>query len=135
MKVLVTGVGGFIGFSFADHLLKNKKILITGIDNLDKYYSVQYKKKRFDQLKKNKKFNFQKIDISKKKILENFLKDKHFDIIFHFAAQPGVRYSLINPKKYISDEILKNNQKERAIEDFNAGMTDRYAINLHKKIK
>ena len=43
MKVLITGVAGFIGFSFADHLLKNKKILITGIDNLDKYYSVQYK--------------------------------------------------------------------------------------------
>ena len=29
----------------------------------------------------------------------------------------------------------KMNRKERVIADFIAGMTDRYAINLHKKIK
>ena len=40
-----------------------------------------------------------------------------------------------NPKKYISKELLKNENKERAIADFIAGMTDRYAINLHDKIK
>jgi len=40
-----------------------------------------------------------------------------------------------NPKKYISDESLKKKQKERVIADFIAGMTDRYAINLYKKIK
>ena len=39
------------------------------------------------------------------------------------------------PKKYINKQILKNNEKERSIADFIAGMTDRYAINLHKKIK
>ena len=40
-----------------------------------------------------------------------------------------------NPKKYISNELFKNEFKERVIADFIAGMTDRYAINLHKKIK
>ena len=40
-----------------------------------------------------------------------------------------------NPKKHISDELLKKKQKERVIADFIAGMTDRYAINLYKKIK
>ena len=44
-------------------------------------------------------------------------------------------YLLKNPKKYISKELFKNEQKERVIADFIAGMTDRYAINLHKKIK
>ena len=39
------------------------------------------------------------------------------------------------PKKYISGELLKRESKERVIADFIAGMTDRYAINLHKKIK
>ena len=39
------------------------------------------------------------------------------------------------PKKYINKQILKNNEKERSIADFIAGMTDRYAINLYKKIK
>jgi dGTPase len=44
-------------------------------------------------------------------------------------------YLLKNPKKHISNELFKNEQKERVISDFIAGMTDRYAINLHKKIK
>ena len=40
-----------------------------------------------------------------------------------------------NTKKYISDELLKKEKKERVVADFIAGMTDRYAINLHKEIK
>ena len=27
-------------------------------------------------------------------------KKNNFDVMMHFAAQAGVRYSLINPKKY-----------------------------------
>ena len=45
------------------------------------------------------------------------------------------KYLLNNHKKYISDELFKYEKKERVIADFIAGMTDRYAINLHKKIK
>ena len=45
------------------------------------------------------------------------------------------KYLLKNPKKHISNELFKNELKERVIADFIAGMTDRYAINLHKKIK
>jgi dGTPase len=45
------------------------------------------------------------------------------------------KYLLKNSRKHISRELLKNERKERVIADFIAGMTDRYAINLHKKIK
>ena len=45
------------------------------------------------------------------------------------------KYLLNNPMKYIDKKLFKNEQKERVIADFIAGMTDRYAINLHKKIK
>ena len=45
------------------------------------------------------------------------------------------KYLLKNPKKHISKVMFQNEQKERVIADFIAGMTDRYAINLHKKIK
>ena len=44
-------------------------------------------------------------------------------------------YMLKNPKKYINRRLFKNENDERVIADFIAGMTDRYAINLHKKIK
>ena len=42
---------------------------------------------------------------------------------------------IINPKKYITSELFKQKEKERVVADFIAGMTDRYAINLYKKIK
>jgi len=45
------------------------------------------------------------------------------------------KHLLKNSKKYINENMFKNEHKERVIADFVAGMTDRYAINLHKKIK
>ena len=45
------------------------------------------------------------------------------------------KYLLKNPRQYISAELFKKEQKERIIADFIAGMTDRYAINLYKKIR
>ena len=45
------------------------------------------------------------------------------------------RYLSKKPRKYINRDLFKNNSKERVIADFIAGMTDRYAINLYKKIK
>ena len=38
-----------------------------------------------------------------------------------------------NPRKFLNKEQLKFD-KHRAIADFISGMTDRYAINLYKKI-
>ena len=45
------------------------------------------------------------------------------------------KYLLKNPKRHISEYLFKSEQKERVIADFVAGMTDRYAINLHKQIR
>jgi len=38
MKILITGVAGFIGFHIAQNLIKSKKNKIFGIDNFDDYY-------------------------------------------------------------------------------------------------
>jgi dGTPase len=40
-----------------------------------------------------------------------------------------------NPKKYIRNELLKTDVKERVIADFIAGMTDRFAINLNRNFE
>ncbi len=45
MNILITGSSGFIGFSLAAKLLKNKNFTIVGIDNHDEYYSPTLKKK------------------------------------------------------------------------------------------
>ena len=70
MKILITGVAGFIGFSLANNLLKNNKINVYGLDNIDNYYSIKIKKLRLNQLKKYKKFKFFKIDICNRQLLK-----------------------------------------------------------------
>ncbi len=44
-------------------------------------------------------------------------------------------YLIKKPNKFIYRNSLNNKKKERAVADFIAGMTDRYAINLYKKLK
>lgn len=104
MKILITGVAGFIGYNLANHFLK-KGFTVYGIDNFDNYYSVKIKKERIKILKKDKKFLFNVLDISKYTILNNYIKKKTIDIIIHLAAQAGVRYSLINPNKYLDSNL------------------------------
>ena len=104
MKILITGVAGFIGFHLAKKLLNNK-FKVDGVDSLDDYYSVKYKKLRILELKKQKKFNFMNFDLIDKKKIKQKL-NKKYEYIFHFAAQAGVRYSFDNPEKYVDSNIV-----------------------------
>ena len=54
MKILITGVTGFIGTNTALNLLQ-KNHTIYGLDNFDKFNSIQLKKFRLSKLKKNSK--------------------------------------------------------------------------------
>ena len=106
MKIFISGAAGFIGYNLALSLLQSKKkIIVYGIDNYDDYYSIRIKKLRIKELQKFKNFNFHKIDITKKNLLNYYFKNKKFSYAFHFAAQAGVRYSVINPQKYVDVNI------------------------------
>ncbi len=107
MKILVTGVCGFIGFNLAKKFLEqNSNNIIYGIDNFDNYYSIELKKTRLKILKKFKNFIFDKVDIFKKKQIKAKLKNKKIDYVIHLAAQAGVRYSLVNPRKFIHVNLI-----------------------------
>ena len=70
-KIFITGVVGFIGFNLAISLLK-KNFQVCGVDSFDEYYSIKIKKKRFEILKKYKKFQFKKLDITNEYKLDKF---------------------------------------------------------------
>ena len=53
MKILVTGVVGFIGFHCAKNLL-SKNYDIVGIDNINNYYDVKLKNSRLKLLENDK---------------------------------------------------------------------------------
>ena len=105
MKILVTGCAGFIGYHLCDCLLKNKKLKIFGLDNLNNYYDIDLKKNRLKSLKKNKNFKFSKIDISDEKKITNNFKQNKYSIVINLAAQAGVRYSIQNPEVYQKSNI------------------------------
>ena len=114
MKILITGVAGFIGYHLAQKLMKSKNSVV-GIDNLNDYYDVELKMNRLNQLgislfnnensKSNKNFFFYKIDITDKSKVDKLFRDYNFDVVVHLAAQAGVRYSLENPEVYIKTNI------------------------------
>ncbi len=105
MKVLITGCAGFIGFHLSKKLL-DLNFIIHGIDNLNHYYDINLKKNRLSILKKYKKFNFKKIDISNFKVLESNFKLNKYDIVVNLAAQAGVRFSIDNPRSYLNSNII-----------------------------
>ena len=105
-KILITGVAGFIGFSLASKILKNKNIKIIGIDNLNLYYSKKLKLKRLSILKKNKNFNFLKVDLTDRKKLIKIFEQQKLNCVINLAAQAGVRYSYENPKSYTNSNII-----------------------------
>ena len=106
-KILITGCAGFIGFNLCTYLLKkNKKNQIIGIDNLNSYYSAEYKKNRLNIIKKNKNFTFKKVDISNYLQLKKLFNNYRFDCVINLAAQAGVRYSIYNPKAYINSNVI-----------------------------
>ena len=64
MKILVTGIAGFIGFHLGKRLLESG-IDVVGFDNLNSYYDISLKESRLNELenieeKSQAKFYFEK---------------------------------------------------------------------------
>lgn len=105
MKLLLTGAAGFIGFHLAKKLLENN-YEVFGIDNLNDYYNPRLKKERLKILESYDSFKFEKIDISDKDEISNAFKKFEPTKVVNLAAQPGVRYSLVNPYAYMNSNLV-----------------------------
>lgn len=104
-RILVTGAAGFIGFHLCRRLV-SVGAFVTGIDNLNDYYDVRLKTARLRRLAQNTRFRFLKMDIADRDGMATLFSREHFDCVVNLAAQPGVRYSLVNPFAYIDSNIL-----------------------------
>lgn len=105
MNILLTGSCGFIGFHLAKRLLKEGHTVV-GFDAMTSYYDVDLKKARLAVLRNHNGFSFVEARLEDEGALEAAVKRFPPDVIIHLAAQPGVRYSLENPKAYLDSNIM-----------------------------
>lgn len=123
MKILVTGVAGFIGSKLAN-MLSARGDEVVGIDNINDYYDVRLKYARlYELLGVNSplndimfgevcqsnifpNFRFIRLSIDDKSAIDQLFQKEYFDVVVNLAAQAGVRYSITNPYSYMQSNIV-----------------------------
>lgn len=119
MRILITGMAGFIGFHLSNRLINKDNVEIIGMDNLNDYYDVNLKKDRLKELgiasissygeystsNKYQDLKFVFGSLEDKDLVNKIFNDTKFDIVINLAAQAGVRYSIDHPDIYIKSNI------------------------------
>ena len=132
MKILLTGTAGFIGYHLAKQLMERGDEVV-GLDIINDYYDVRLKYARLketgietDKIHYNKiihsqkypNYRFIQLDLADNKNLFHLFEKEKFDKVCHLAAQPGVRYSLINPGAYIQANIIGHHNLLEALRHY-----------------
>ncbi|MEL6474482.1 MAG: NAD-dependent epimerase/dehydratase family protein [Pseudomonadota bacterium] len=103
MKLLITGIAGFIGFHTARRLVEAGHDIV-GVDNVNPYYSIDLKRARLAAL--GDRVQLHEIDIADTAAIHNLICGEVPDVVVHLAAQPGVRYSIQQPFDYASANLV-----------------------------
>jgi UDP-glucuronate 4-epimerase len=106
LKVIVTGVAGFIG-SHVSKALMQRGDTVVGVDNLNDYYDPKLKHDRLAWLTPHDGFSLLKANVADREAMFGLI-EAHPDAeaIVHLAAQAGVRHSLKDPYSYIDSNVM-----------------------------
>ncbi len=103
--ILITGAAGFIGYHLIHALMESgTSEEIIAIDNFNSYYNPALKRARCSILEEKYGIRVADIDICDNEKIKDVFRNS-INIVVHLAAQAGVRYSIENPRQYISSNI------------------------------
>ena len=105
MKAFVTGTAGFIGFHLASRLLETGHEVV-GFDGFTDYYDPALKRARVALLDRHPRFRQVEGRLEDASALDAAVRDAAPEVVFHLAAQAGVRYSLEHPQSYIQSNVV-----------------------------
>jgi len=93
LKILITGIAGFVGKHLVRYLVKDKDNEILGIDLKLDNFSIN----NFIAGELQSKIKVLEVDIKDKKSVEDIIKKFKPQQIYHLAAQSSVNFSWENP--------------------------------------
>ncbi|HEX5005200.1 MAG TPA: NAD-dependent epimerase [Gemmatimonadales bacterium] len=105
MRILLTGIAGFIGFHVATTLLERGDEVV-GLDNLNSYYDVRLKKTRLSRIARHSGFSFVLADLSDRDAMERTFAATRPERVIHLGGQAGVRHSISDPHPYVQSNVL-----------------------------
>ncbi len=105
MHALITGSAGFIGHALSRRLLAQGH-RVTGFDAMSDYYDVELKRARHRNLAQYSGFTAVEARLETPGAVRDVMEAAKPDIVFHLAAQAGVRYSLVNPQAYVDANLV-----------------------------
>ncbi len=105
MRILVTGVAGFIGMHLTRRLLGEGHD-VFGLDGFTDYYDPALKRARYATFSEHPRFAGRETMLEDAAAISRITREFRPDAVFHLAAQAGVRYSLEAPGSYVSSNIV-----------------------------
>ena len=103
MKILITGIAGFIGANLAEHLL-DLGHEVVGIDSFTDYYDPALKKMNAADITAKGAIVYNQ-DLATDDLTDSL---DNVEIIYHLAGQPGI--SATTPfEKYLHNNIIRLN--------------------------
>lgn len=113
-RVLVTGCAGFIGSHLTESLLRDG-VSVVGVDCFNANYGRGQKLDNLRHASSWDSFEFIPLDLSNGD-LEELVSE--VDVVFHLAAEPGVRSSWGDRfQRYVTNNILATQQLLRALKE------------------
>ncbi|SRR5579883_1017151 len=105
MRILITGVAGFIGSALSQRLLARGDA-VFGYDDLNPYYDVNLKRARLERLTPHANFSFMQAALEDERAVQRAFADFKPERVVNLAAQAGVRYSIENPHAYVQSNLV-----------------------------